>query len=393
MKIFVLGNINAGKSYAIERLRRLLPDYSVLQVDEYRKQYCDGSIEKEEWLWSYFANEVLAQEKAIVEFSGGGKIAENIIAGLIPKTCIILKIVEDVAVCLNRIKTKDFSNTPYPKYPGTESLEETIVRIDHNMKDGIIERTWSSSAIQIYDLENIEDLNKIPFIHYEKAIKLINLYQGTDNKLFTFGSIGRGELTVNSDIDMFLLSNKNAEYHAKKLYNAFENVSVMGNEVVIREDGVLLELDVIQNVNEAELFYSTGNIKDVKATIIFGDELLEKKLTEFKDKRRNISEELKFITERLNYYVLSLLPLMRKRDEYKYFFHNNIVVHEYVKIKAILAGITDYNYLPLMAKQYLTDNEWSKIIYSFGDDMEKHYKIVKNLSDEIIRNVKEKYDL
>jgi hypothetical protein len=167
----------------------------------------------------------------------------------------------------------------------------------------------------------------------------------------------------------------------------------MGNEVVIREDGVLLELDVIQNVNEAELFYSTGNIKDVKATIIFGDELLEKKLTEFKDKRRNISEELKFITERLNYYVLSLLPLMRKRDEYKYFFHNNIVVHEYVKIKAILAGITDYNYLPLMAKQYLSDNEWSKIIYSFGDDMEKHYKIVKNLSDEIIRNVKEKYDL
>mgnify|MGYP003405055827 CR=1 FL=1 len=107
MKIFVLGNINAGKSYVIERLRRLLPDYSVLQVDEYRKQYCDGSIEKEEWLWSYFANEVLAQEKAIVEFSGGGKIAENIIAGLIPKTCIILKIVEDVAVCLNRIKTKD----------------------------------------------------------------------------------------------------------------------------------------------------------------------------------------------------------------------------------------------------------------------------------------------
>ena len=46
-----------------------------------------------------------------------------------------------------------------------------------------------------------------------------------------------------------------------------------------------------------------------------------------------------------------------------------------------------------MAKQYLTDNKWSKIIYSFGDDMEKHYKIVKNLSDEIIHDVKEKYDL
>ena len=39
MKIFVLGNINAGKSYAIERLCKLLPDYTVLQIDEYRKKY------------------------------------------------------------------------------------------------------------------------------------------------------------------------------------------------------------------------------------------------------------------------------------------------------------------------------------------------------------------
>ena len=393
MKIFVLGNINAGKSYAIERLCRLLPDYTVLQIDEYRKKYCDGSIEKEEWLWSHFAKDVLCQEKAIVEFSGGGKIAENIISGLTPKTCIVLKILEDVSVCLNRIKTKDFSATPYPKYPGAESLEETIIRIDNNMKNGIIENTWETSAIKIFDIKDIGELEKIPFIHYEKTIKLINLYKETTVKMFSFGSLGRGELNQNSDVDLFLLSEKDAIYHSELLEKHFDKVSVMGNEVVIREDGVLIELDVIREIKEAECFYSTGNIKNVKATIIFGDTVLEKQLNDFKNKERNICEELKFITERLNYYVLSLPPLMRKGDEYKYFFHNNIIVHEYVKLKAILAGVIDYNYLPRMAKQYLTDEEWNKIIYSFGDDMIKHYEKVKLLSDEIIRITKQRYSL
>lgn len=393
MKIFVLGNINAGKSYAIERLRRLLPNYSVLQIDEYRKKYCDGSIEKEELLWSSFAKDVLNHENAIVEFSGGGKIAENIISGLTPKTCIVFKILEDVAICLDRIKTKDFSATPYPKYPGAESLEETIIRIDRNMQDGIIEHTWSESAIKIFDIKDVSELEKIPFVHYEKTIKLINLYKDTDVKMFMFGSMGRGELSFNSDIDLFLLSDKDASYHANIIRDYFDKVSVMGNEVVIREDGVLIELDVIREIKEAECFYSTGNIKNVKATIIFGDTVLEKQLNDFKNKERNICEELKFITERLNYYVLSLPPLMRKGDEYKYFFHNNIIVHEYVKLKAILAGVIDYNYLPRMAKQYLTDDEWNKIIYSFGDDMIKHYEKVKLLSDEIIRITKQRYSL
>ena len=95
------------------------------------------------------------KKRQIVEFFGGGKIAENIISGLTPKTCIVLKILEDVSVCLNRIKTKDFSATPYPQYPGAESLEETIIRIDNNMKNGIIENTWGTSAVKIFDIKDI----------------------------------------------------------------------------------------------------------------------------------------------------------------------------------------------------------------------------------------------
>ena len=105
----------------------------------------------------------------------------------------------------------------------------------------------------------------------------------------------------------------------------------------------------------------------------------------------NKKEIVDFTIERLDYYVESLKRLILKNDEYKYYFHNNIVVHEYVRLKAFLNGEFAYNYLPHNAKQYLTEEEWKNILYSFGDNQETHYQIVRKMSDDIITVVKNKY--
>ena len=47
MRLFVVGNISSGKSYFIDKIKPLLPNYHILKIDEYRKSYCDGSLEKE----------------------------------------------------------------------------------------------------------------------------------------------------------------------------------------------------------------------------------------------------------------------------------------------------------------------------------------------------------
>ena len=41
MKLFVLGNINAGKSTYIKKIFSKLPDYKYIAIDEYRIKYND----------------------------------------------------------------------------------------------------------------------------------------------------------------------------------------------------------------------------------------------------------------------------------------------------------------------------------------------------------------
>ena len=36
MRLFVVGNISSGKSYFIEKIKPLLPNYYILKIDEFR---------------------------------------------------------------------------------------------------------------------------------------------------------------------------------------------------------------------------------------------------------------------------------------------------------------------------------------------------------------------
>ena len=105
----------------------------------------------------------------------------------------------------------------------------------------------------------------------------------------------------------------------------------------------------------------------------------------------NTEKEIEYVKERLMYYVESLPKLTVYGDEYKYYFHNNIVVHEYVKLKAFLNGVFEYSYLPKNAKKYLKEEEWEKILFNFGDDQIKHYENVKKMSLDLIQEIIEKY--
>ena len=86
----------------------------------------------------------------------------------------------------------------------------------------------------------------------------------------------------------------------------------------------------------------------------------------------------------MKYYVESLKTLAEKQDQYKYFFHNNIVVHECVRIKAFSKGHFQRNYLPLHAKGYFANEEWDILIYHLGDDMDEHYHRLKVFVTKVI---------
>lgn len=393
MKLFVLGNINSGKSYIINKFQKNLPSYKVLKIDEYRKETCDGSLEAEMKMWLSFPEEVVKYDDVIVELSGGGKVAENILKELEENSFVVLKVNADLETCLKRNEIKDFSKTPYPKEFSTP-IDAVIRKIDTDMNNGSIERLWNK-AIKIFDVESNCDISKLPLQHYHQLFKLKHALTSFKGSLFTFGSTARGEMKISSDVDLFFLTTVEKAEILKKLKEQFTDVRLMGNEFVIRENGVLLEMNYINDIQDAYYFYSTGSIEKPTKTILKDDFKIIDDLKIAAKKQPDLKKEIEFIIERLNYYIESLKSIIVKGDEYKFYFHNNIIVHEYVKLKAFINGVTERLYLPLMVKEYLTKDEWKDILYFFGKDQITHYNIVRKMGDDIIyvveKILKDKY--
>lgn len=386
MRLFVLGNISSGKSYFIEKLIKLLPDYKILRIDDYRIHNCDGSLESEIQMWNDFPNEVIKYNDVIVEMSGGGQVAQTMVSLLDNNSFLVIKINTSIELCIERNKNKDFSKIPYPKQFSI-NINDIIKKIGANINSGAIEKLWSK-AIKIYDLPSDYDVLNLPLYQYHELFKLDRILKKIKGSLFTFGSIGRGNMKLTSDVDTYFLTNLPFEKIGEILKENFNEVRFMANEFVIRYNGILIEMNYIQDINDAALFYNRSLIANPYKTILQDDFNIIDKLLVFAKEKIDIEKEIKFTIERLNYYVESLSTLIKKQDDYKYYFHNNIIVHEYVKLKAFLKNVFDFSYLPLQAKQYLTDEEWANILYSFGDDQKLHYTIVRKMADDIILKFK-----
>lgn len=381
MKVFVLGNINSGKSFLLEKLSLLLPQYKILKIDDYRKEHCDFSIEKEELVWKNFPKLVMEYEDVVVEMSGGGVVSENMLNLLEDNSFIVLKLNTSVEVCLNRLKDKDFDKIPYPKY--SETIEDTIKRIDKDFQGAAIEKKWGK-ALKIYTINSDTIINDLPILQYHFMFKVKNVLGRIKSSLFLFGSSGRGKMSNLSDVDMYLLTNESIVAVEKTVKSAFANVRLMANEFVIHDGNVLIELNYINKISDSKLFYNRSLIDNPSKTILKDDYNVLPSLVEYSKMEFDKQAELNYTIERLLYFCESLPRLIEKDDEYKYYFHNNIVIHEYVKLKAFLQGIYDYSYLPLHAKKYLSNDEWQKILYRFGDDRHQHYIIVLEMAKEII---------
>ena len=375
MKVFVLGNINAGKSTLIDVIQKNLSGYKILKIDAYRRIHCDGSIEKEEKMWTDFPAEVMKYDDVIVEFSGFGHIADHLINLLPDHSCIVLYVKSSVDECIRRISEAKFTSIPYAKFVGAETLEQTINRIGIDLDHGELHKKWGKKALHIIECNSGE--MDLPLLQYHYIFRLRDILIPYSECLFLFGSAGRQEMTSLSDVDMFCLTKTPVQNIAEKLSKIFTSIDIMGNEIIVRDNGILMELYCIEDIEEARVFYRESAITDIVKSVIIDNIGIIPKLTLFSSEEVDYEKEISHTISRLKYYVESLKTLAKKKDQYKYFFHNNIVVHECVRIKAFSKGHFRRNYLPLHAKDYFTNEEWDILFYHFGDDMDEHYYQLK----------------
>ncbi len=145
-------------------------------------------------------------------------------------------------------------------------------------------------------------------------------------------------------------------------------------------------------------YYVNSMVKCSEATVIKGDaDLVQALQTAIDDFSFNEEKMIEQTIKRLIFFVLSLDNIAKKGDDYKFFFHNNIIIHEIIRLQLFSKGVFQYNYLPKMALDKLEGIDIKNILYDFNIDKQKHIKNIKAITAETLKKVgcKEKkyYDI
>lgn len=310
MRLFVIGNISAGKSYIIEKIKHILPDYKILRIDDYRIEHCDGTLGKEIQMWNDFPKEVFKYDDVIVELSGGGRVAENVVRELQDNSFVVLYVNANVETCIERSKTKDFKKTPYPK-EFKEPIEETIKRLG-KLFDNTILKLWSR-AMKTIMVDSCVDVTRLPLLQYHELFKLKEVLKCYRGSLFTFGSTARGTMDNSSDVDTYFLCKEPKETIKNALSKRFDSVRMMQDEFVIRDNGVLVEMNYIDDIQKAIHYYSTGMIKNPYKSILKDDYYVIDELVAASSVEVDKGKEISSTIERLDYYVESLPRIALKK--------------------------------------------------------------------------------
>jgi len=385
MRIFVVGNINVGKSFVIDKLSKIFKSYVIISIDGYRRIYGDGTLEKEYHAREKFIESILKHEDCIVEYSGGKTITDLFIDKLKTNSFIVFEIIEKVEVCLKRISSKDFSKTPYPKF--SESLENTIIRLDQEYKSGCIQENFKDKYLKKFDLNSSVEISSLPLCQYELAIKISTILYDSKDTLIAYGSLARDMLTQYSDLDLFLITNKSVcQIHdTLKAHFRESKFIIQRNQIDLYNQQQLVELTVLNDITDIRKYYSSGLITNVRKTLLFGDSTVLNILSEYSIMSNdNFLEEFEYTISRLDYYCESLKRLIPKMDEYKYYFHSNIVIHEYVRLEYFISGGRAFAYLPKNATRIVSENTLNQMVYQFGDDQLQHYERLRLLVDSLI---------
>jgi len=384
MKIFVFGNINAGKSYSIRKIKaNHFKDYPILSIDEYRKKYEDNTYEKEMLSQKKFVDDVFNTKDCIVECTGLGPLGKKLHDKQLYKNDVIIYVNTPVDICIDRIKDKDFSIVPYP--PVEEKMECTITRCAKEFSDNKLYDLWIDKILQIFEVKKIEDIAKLPLETISTFSNIIDFlfYIPEINTIYTYGSLARNEMRRHSDIDCFIVSdNLSPTDILGMLKGHFSNLNFdhIGKKVTVRKnDELLIEFVVIKKLSNGERYIRGSNLSNLCNSIIKINDLDKKYIDNLVLTNDKPIDSVDYLISELVYFVKSLPKIIEENDRYKYYFHFNIIVHNYRRVNEIFKGNVEYNYLPRV--DY---DEYKELIELDKSDLNMHYIKTKELVKKML---------
>lgn len=398
MKFFILGNINAGKSTVAKKIQLYLKskglEYPILSIDDFRKKYGDGSKKSENIAQNKFHLSINKTQNAIIEMVGFGDIAVNIIESLDKNSCIIIYIESPLNICLKRLKTKKkmLEGIPYPE--SINNIEKTIHNLDAYFTRGKLQEKWKKAYLIFYKINTTDNLSdfikRLPLEHYHYLSEVIHLLKSNNyKKLVSFGGLGRCDINIFSDLDLILITKKTISQVYELLKNFFEKIKyfkiyALDEKIIINiHSHIVIEIAVVNKFYEYIQFYHGSNIIDISKSILLGSKKLEKEIKHLitNYKPNVISQDI--CEKKISYYVELLQKAYFANDDFRFYFMNNLIVNQVVRVLCLRENITEFLYCPKNINTLIKKYNVKIILWDMITDKQKHidklFNFLKNI--------------
>ena len=398
MRFFILGNINAGKSTFAKKIKLYLKskglEYPILSIDDFRKKYGDGSKKSENIAQNKFHLSINKTQNAIIEMVGFGDIATNIIESLDKNSCIIIYIESPLNICLKRLKTKKkmLESIPYPE--SINNIEKTIHNLNAYFTRGKLQEKWKKVYLIFYKINTMDNLSdfikRLPLEHYHYLSEVIHILKSNNyKKLVSFGGLGRCDINIFSDLDLILITKKKISQVYELLKNFFEKMKyfkiyALDEKIIINiHSHIVIEIAVVYKFCEYIQFYHGSSITNISKSILLGNEKLEKEIKHLiiNYKPNVINRDI--CEKKINYYVELLQKAYLANDDFRFYFMNNLIVNQVVRVLCLKENITEFLYCPKNINTLVKKYNVKTILWDMITDKQKHidklFNFLKNI--------------
>lgn len=121
MKILFIGNISSGKSRTCEVILDQFPFFELVSIDSIRKEYGDGTEEKENQCQEILLNSIKKPQAQIIEISGIGYLGKRTVQSLNTNNPLLILYPRCKRLEINRRNAVRKWDTPFPYNPGNIS--------------------------------------------------------------------------------------------------------------------------------------------------------------------------------------------------------------------------------------------------------------------------------
>lgn len=162
MKIVLIGNIGVGKSTIANAIKSKWKESEILSIDNVRRKYGDGSIEKENYCKKKFIESVkLDNTFQIIELSGVGILGEQLFSLLeeFNGTVLVVYLFTTESNLDRRNNDRNW-DTPFPL--PADKIQNATYQTTQLYKDGLLNKLMNICKIAFYiSLESSDSRLKI----------------------------------------------------------------------------------------------------------------------------------------------------------------------------------------------------------------------------------------